>query len=145
MDSLSTHASVHVAKLVVSVIDTVNGKLCTVDAGHGYALLLRNGGSSVIESDGGPPVGAVEDIPFGESLHEIKAGDRIVLYSDGVAEEPDEAGTLFGVERTQAALEGSASVSEDVERVMAALRTFAGSDAFSDDVTVASLEIIEVG
>ncbi len=138
-------ASNEFSTLFLAVIDTVEGRLCTVDAGHGYALLLRDGGSTVIESDGGPPVGAVEDIPFGESLHDIKVGDRIILYSDGVAEEPDESGTLFGVERTQAALEGSSSVAEDVDRVMAALRTFAGTDAFSDDVTVASLEITEVG
>ena len=127
------------------MIDTKEESLCTVDAGHGEALLLRNRKSSVIESEGGPPVGAVEGIPFGESQHRIQAGDRILLYSDGVAEEPDDSGTQFGVERTQTALESSSSVSEDVDRVMEALRTFAGGDAFSDDVTVASLEIVELG
>ena len=84
-------------------------------------------------------------IPFGMTEHELKAGDRIVLYSDGVAEEPDSTGEQFGVERTQAALRGSVTVAEDVERVMTALREFAGGEAYSDDVTVASLEITAVG
>ena len=101
--------------------------------------------SSVIESDGGPPVGAVRGIPFGMTEHGLEAGDRIVLYSDGVAEEPDSTGDQFGVERTRAALAGSRAVGEDVERVMTALREFAGGEAYSDDVTVASLEITAIG
>ena len=150
IDRLNEFVSRHTASnefstLFLAVIDTKEESLCTVDAGHGEALLLRNTKSSVIESEGGPPVGAVEGIPFGESQHRIQAGDRILLYSDGVAEEPDDSGTQFGVERTQTAPESSSSVSEDVDRVMEALRTFAGGDAFSDDVTVASLEIVELG
>ncbi|MCP4894253.1 MAG: hypothetical protein GY911_10635, partial [Actinomycetales bacterium] len=43
------------------------------------------------------------------------------------------------------ALRGSVTVAEDVERVMNALREFAGGEAYSDDVTVASLEITAIG
>ena len=82
---------------------------------------------------------------LGMTEHELRAGDRIVLYSDGVAEEPDSTGEQFGVERTQTALRGSVTVAEDVERVMNALREFAGGEAYSDDVTVASLEITAIG
>lgn len=131
--------------LFLAEIDTSTGRLRTVDAGHGYALLIRGGESTVIESDGGPPVGAVRGIPFGMTEHELRVGDRIVLYSDGVAEEPDSTGEQFGVERTQTALRGSVTVAEDVERVMNALREFAGGEAYSDDVTVASLEITAIG
>ena len=123
-----------------------NGTLCTVDAGHGYALLLRNGESSVIESDGGPPVGAVRGIPFGESQHEIQGGGShrsLLGWRGGRA--GSRLGRSSGSNGRRPRSRAAPRSSEDVERVMAALRTFAGGEAFSDDVTVASLEIIEVG
>ena len=57
--------------LFLAEIDTTSGRLRTVDAGHGYALLIRGGESTVIESDGGPPVGAVRGIPFGMTEAEV--------------------------------------------------------------------------
>ena len=46
----------------------------------------------------------------------------------------------FGPDRVQAELEPSESSGEDVERMFAALTTFAGTDALADDTTVASVE-----
>ena len=114
----------------------------TVDAGHGYALLMRGTETTVIESDGGPPVGAVPDMDFAHSTLELQQGDRLVIYSDGVAEQRDAADTDdFGVPRVIDVLDINESPARNVERIMEALREFAGGNRFADDVTVACIQI----
>ena len=114
-----------------------------LDAGHGYALIIR--GQEIIllnECEGGPPVGAVPGMPFDESTVPLMSGDRLMIYSDGVAEQREPAsGEEFGVERVRAALDGSTNPKDDVERLRASLEAFAGVDRYDDDVTIACVLI----
>ncbi|MCH2162662.1 MAG: SpoIIE family protein phosphatase [Phycisphaerales bacterium] len=113
-----------------------------VDAGHGYALLIRGDNMDVLTCDGGPPVGAVPGMSYGMTTHQLQPGDRIVIYSDGVAEQREPSdGMEFGVQRVIDALQGSDCPESDVSRIMDALREFAGGDRFADDVTVACVRI----
>ena len=104
---------------------------------------LRNGtDTTVIESDGGPPVGAVPDMDYGHSTLQLQQGDRLVIYSDGVAEQRDAGDTDdFGVPRVIEVLDINESPARNVERIMEALREFAGGNRFADDVTVACIQI----
>lgn len=118
--------------------------LCSVDAGHGYAFLLRDGSWTMLESDGGPPVGAVPGIEYGTTDHEFKPGERLVLMSDGVIEETAASSDdQFGVERTLEILGASEDPETDVTRLVEALVEYAGRDKFADDVTVASIEFTQ--
>ena len=129
------------ATLFLIVIDHATLRATMVDAGHGYAALIRKGEISVLASDGGPPVGAVDGLPYAATEIDVLPGDRIVLYSDGVAEQQNPKGEEFGVERAFEALRGAANGEEDVAQLVTALRAFASSDHFADDVTLASVSI----
>lgn len=129
------------ATLFLVVIDHANLEATMVDAGHGYAALIRSGEISVLESDGGPPVGAVVGLSYGSTKIDVLPGDRIVLYSDGVAEQQNPEGEEFGVDRAFDALAGAADGKEDVDQLVTALRAFASSDQFADDVTLASVTV----
>ena len=109
-----------------------------VDGGHGYALLIRGKDIQPLHCEGGPPVGAVPGMEFGQSSVNLEKGDRVVIYSDGVAEQRDTAhDEEFGVERVIEAVRESSTPEEDVEKIVAALMEFAGGDLFADDVTIA--------
>jgi serine phosphatase RsbU (regulator of sigma subunit) len=73
------------------------------------------------------------DVPFAE-------GDRLVIFSDGLAEQACPDGSeMFEFERVIAALEKSSCEREDVELLYESLEAFAGGTVWQDDVTVISL------
>jgi serine phosphatase RsbU (regulator of sigma subunit) len=63
----------------------------------------------------------------------------VVLMTDGVPEQPNAAGEQFGLEHIEEVLSRTRSVEEDVQELLAAVRSWAGSDRLSDDTTVASV------
>jgi serine phosphatase RsbU (regulator of sigma subunit) len=77
----------------------------------------------------------------------LAPGDRLVLFSDGVVDQQDRSGRRFceafesDPEPVLAALRGSSSASDDVQRLVAALERFAQGVPWSDDVTVASIAL----
>ena len=115
-----------------------------VDAGHGYAIHKKAGGqASLIKSGGGLLVGIVDGPRADEPVSiTFEPGDRLVLFSDGLCEQRTHEGEEFGLERITDALIMTISPADDIEILMESLRSFAGTDAFQDDVTIASIELI---
>ena len=110
------------------------------DAGHGYFKVLDTGGrEKAIEVDGGVPIGVVEDYEYTRNGIKLEVGDRIVFFSDGLAEQHNREGVMLGAERVAAALVGSRSCAEDVARLEDLLKKFADGLAYTDDVTIASV------
>lgn len=89
------------------------------------------------------PLGVLPNAKYGEHAIELADGDRIMLYTDGVLEAPDAHGNLFGADRLNAVLNGSAGQSplEIKQAVLEALRTHTGGDLSHDDVTLLAVEI----
>lgn len=134
--------------LWVGVIDPAAGQLTFVDAGHGHWLVkFPDQPASRVFAKGGIPLGvdatfdyAAEEIPFPK-------GSRLILYSDGLAEQQNSAGDEFGLERIVAALANSTGPDRDVAALFDALLNFAVPPeaatypdhiALADDVTIVS-------
>lgn len=135
--------------LWAGVFDLAKGTLTYVDAGHGYALLGDAGGVRHLEElGGGPPIGADAAYRYEPGVIPFPSGSRLVVYSDGVAEQrpgPSEKGAdeQYGVERTIAALRAAPVEPErQVAGLVESLRDYACLSpteelCFADDVTVA--------
>jgi serine phosphatase RsbU (regulator of sigma subunit) len=82
-----------------------------VCCGHPPPLLLRDGSAAFVEPCAAPPLGLL-DLADGwcqASMLPIGAGDRLLLYTDGVSEARDHAGRFFPLaERTAMALDSGA-------------------------------------
>ncbi|WP_406727782.1 PP2C family protein-serine/threonine phosphatase [Streptomyces sp. GD-15H] len=80
-------------------LDVTTGRLQWVNAGHPAPLLIRNHEvARQLESPTTLPVGlGGEHPPISE--HQLQRGDRVLCYTDGVIEERDAEGELFGEER----------------------------------------------
>lgn len=111
-----------------------------VDSGHGYCAIVRADGTiEQVKIDGGPPVGVVPDFPYDGVDVPFHPGDRMVIFSDGLAEQQGPDKDMFNFERVIESLSQSNGESEDVNRLYAALEEFAGGRSWQDDVTIMSV------
>jgi ribose-phosphate pyrophosphokinase len=86
-----------------------------IDAGHGYAVLVDPvDGPRALSCEGGPPIGAVEGWRYDRSDVSWPVGARLVVFSDGVAEQLDADGKQLGLERIVEVLSRSETVEGDV-------------------------------
>ncbi len=110
-------------------------------AGHEPPLLLRADGSALRLEPGGMLAGIIEDAEFRESAIDLREGDVLVLFTDGLVEAMDFQGRQFGSERLTQAVrsamqEPDASAETIEQRIFWELRQFAGLRERSDDLTV---------
>ncbi|MGA2851565.1 MAG: PP2C family protein-serine/threonine phosphatase [Terracidiphilus sp.] len=102
------------------------GVVTMANAGH---LSPYRGGVEIV-LDSGLPLGLAAGVVYGETVIELKVGDRLTLLSDGVVEAMNAQHELFGFERTR---EISA---QSVDAIAAAAQAFGQED----DITVVTVE-----
>jgi sigma-B regulation protein RsbU (phosphoserine phosphatase) len=79
-----------------------SGRLTYVNAGHNPPLLIRAGGEVERLSEGGMVLGLFEGVPYDDAQVEVRPGDTLLVYSDGVTETWSPDGEEFGEERLTA-------------------------------------------
>jgi serine phosphatase RsbU (regulator of sigma subunit) len=79
-------------------LDPASGLLDFVNAGHNPPILVRKDGSVETLSDGGLVLGLFETVVYDGGRVEMRPGDTLVVYSDGVTETWDPDGEEFGEE-----------------------------------------------
>lgn len=129
--------------LVCAVVDPVKQEAMIVDAGHGYAAVVRPGGAERVTCEGGLPLGVDGSYTFVPERLPLPSGSRLVLFSDGVVEQAGtgEGAEQFGFDRTLGVLGRSGDVGADVAALLEALRGHAGGETFGDDVSVLSVRV----
>jgi hypothetical protein len=133
------------ATFFLAWIDERSLRLRYTNAGHNFPVLLTNGGRRLLEA-GGTVVGMMEGLEWAEGEVELSAGDRLVLYTDGVSEAADASGEMYGEERLYALLDSlpkELAAPQIVERVLEGLRGHLGDVEPGDDVTVLALRVRE--
>lgn len=137
---VSRTASEYFATFALAEVDAAARKINFFDAGHGYYLLVdRTGNAKSIKVEAGIPIGIIDGYMYERNEISIATGDRIVLFSDGLAEQRNDEGSMLGPERIAAALVGSLTFEDDVSRLTELLKAFANNMKYADDVTIASI------
>ena len=113
-----------------------DGKLMFCNAGHNPPLIFGPDGLRRIES-GGMPVGLFEIAPYTCDTLNMKPGDIMMLYSDGVTEAHNVAGEEFGEQRMVDVMEQYHEQPATVvlDKLIEAVKTFALGAEQYDDVT----------
>ncbi|MDL4820380.1 SpoIIE family protein phosphatase [Actinomadura sp. OS1-43] len=111
-------------------------------AGHPPAIIVRADGVIRSASRGGVPLGLFEDFEAGADTIDLRAGDTLILHSDGVLEACDHARQEFGQERLLEALAAQAGgTPEDMlGTVERALLEFCDGD-LRDDVSMLAFRV----
>ena len=112
-------------------------------AGHPPPLVLRGREALPVPDVGGFPIAIVDAADYDEGVLQLRPGDRICLFSDGVSEQTDAAGDeQFGAERLREFLVArhDAPAEQVVAEAARELAAWAGSDVFIDDVSIVLVE-----
>jgi sigma-B regulation protein RsbU (phosphoserine phosphatase) len=85
-----------------------------------------------------PPLAAAENIEYFDEKIELKTGDRLFLYTDGVPEGKNPDGERFGTDKMLKILNHRHNVSpkELLDDMMRKVNEFAGESDQFDDVTI---------
>jgi sigma-B regulation protein RsbU (phosphoserine phosphatase) len=124
----------------LAVIDARTGVYRFASAGHDPALTYDPSTDSFDERDeGGLPLGILASGTYEEhSFGPLRAGQVIVVGTDGVWEMPNAEGEQFGKERLREVIRGAAAgtAAEIVDAIVESLARFRGDRRLVDDVTL---------
>jgi len=119
------------------VVDVSKRVLQYTNAGHNPPLLVRGDGKTTRLTIGGKVLGAFADSTYGHQEIQLRSGDRIALFTDGLTEIRNVAGEEFGEERLRELLvrERHRSPAELQSVIMDTVLEFSGGE-FEDDVAL---------
>ena len=123
--------------------DARTGEVKYASAGHNPPFLVRGGTVEPLALESGPPLGLFDGAAYAESTTRLEAGDRLVMYTDGITEAFDPQQRQFGEGGLVAVLEksGSAGSTEDLgSQILREVTLFAGTAPQSDDIAIMVLE-----
>ncbi len=129
--------------MIYGLVHTGSGRTKLTQAGHPSPVYLERDGNATFLGKGGYPVGMLPDVDYEECQVDLKRGDRLILYSDGITECTNGELEQFSEERLLKLLqEGKELPLEALTgKVEKNLRMWKGSDEFEDDVTLLAMEI----
>jgi phosphoserine phosphatase RsbU/P len=104
-------------------------------AAHPPLLMVRNGGVIQIEENG-LTLGTFGYASYSTAVDKLEAGDRIVMYTDGILEASNAAGDFFGQDALCDLLTETRGLSPALaaDRVISSVRQWSGKQ--DDDLTV---------
>jgi phosphoserine phosphatase RsbU/P len=123
--------------LFYGILDAEARTLRYTTAGHLPPLLVHRDGGHEALREGGAVLGVFRDWSFREGLAQLRPGDRVFLFTDGITEAMRADGEEFGEAGVlRAAIAGDECSPVDVkERLLAAVNEFCNSQ-LHDDATL---------
>jgi len=123
--------------LFYGLLDVDRKTLQYTNAGHNAPVLTREDGVQLRLEQGGRIVGAFQESVYAQGEIDLRPGDRLVMFTDGLSEAVDGTGEEFGEERLVEASRCNRRLSaEALHRcLLDRVTDFCGGE-FEDDATV---------
>jgi sigma-B regulation protein RsbU (phosphoserine phosphatase) len=123
----------------LAYVDAREGTYRWASAGHDPAIIYDPTGDQFVEIDEAEfPLGVMADTAYEEHRYgPLRAGQIVLVGTDGIWEMPNAAGEMFGKDRLREVIRASAagSAADVVQAVLAAVQEFRGECRPVDDVT----------
>ena len=126
----------------LAALDPGSGRVAYVNAGHNPPLLVRANGEVETLQEGGMVLGLFEKVPYADGAMDLRPGDTLVIYSDGVTETWNAAGDEFGEEGLTALVVRSRKLDPAAlqDQVLLELERFSAGAKATDDRTLIVLK-----
>ncbi len=130
------------------IIDEHKGELLYAGAGHGDALIYCADDHRITAlPPRGPGIGILEDSLYYDEVEKLNPGDKIVVHSDGLVDQLNDAEEPFGANRLHDLIRefGSGTAVELREKLLRAYMEFKMDTPSGDDTTLLVAEIGKPG
>ncbi len=130
--------------LFYGLLDVDSKTLRYANAGHNAPVLTRKEGAQVRLEEGGLILGSFQERSYEQGEIDLRPGDRLVMFTDGVSEAVDGEGEEFGEERIAEASRCGRQLSAEVlhRSLFERVNEFCGGE-FEDDATILVLAVLE--
>jgi len=120
------------------ILNTQTGEIDYVNAGHNPPYILSSSGIHKVEMTNGLALGVLNDFSFQSKKIQLKKGDQLLLYTDGVVEAFDLEETAYGEEKFENFLHQSLNLPVEtiIKKLFADVADFVNGAPQSDDITL---------
>ena len=124
--------------MFLGVMDLSTGTIRYCNAGHNPPIVIRNGQAELLDTEPSLLLGVDAAAHYSANELTLSKGDTLLLYTDGLTEAENIRKELFGERRAleTAAISGTLTASEQMERMQQAVHTFVDGAEQSDDLTM---------
>lgn len=142
---LADQSSKMFATTFVAYMDSASGLVQFASAGHNPPLLYRSAQNGKVVNSSceyldspGVALGVFKEVNFDEQYRQMKAGDILVFYTDGITEILDINGEEFGEQRLERlVVENASSNAQEIkDRIVSAVSLFSKDGTPYDDETL---------
>ncbi len=148
---LMNHMNGHIYEIFTSLfatayyalVDMNESKVTISKGGHMHPLVWKNSKRGLLSIDlPGPGLGIIPKAQFHELNIEIEKGDKMLFYTDGIAEQRNFEGEMFTDERLEEMFVKYCKLKDDqiVQTIYSDFKEFCNSNELQDDVTLFLLE-----
>ena len=130
----------------LGVLEISTGKITSANAGHEFPVIGRaDGDFEYLNDKHGFVIGIMDGMTYKEYEIQLRKGDTLFLYTDGLPEAADSDEELFGTERVLDVLNRNKGrgPAELLNAVQAEVDSFVGSADQFDDLTMFALKIMQ--
>lgn len=126
------------------ILNTRSGKLVYANGGHNPPFILRHRGPVEATETTGIPLAIIASSAYGANEVELRLGDSIFLYTDGVTEAMDNNKNELSAARLEACLQRhqGAPLPAIIQGVVDEVRAFSAGAAQADDITILALRYL---
>ena len=123
-------------------LDLATGRIAYVNAGQNPPLLVRAGGEVENLEEGGTVLGLFDSASYAEGAAELRPGDTLLAFSDGISETWSAGNEEFGEERLREAVLAGRKLDAPAlkEEILRRLEAFSGGAKATDDRTMIVLK-----
>jgi len=131
--------------IFMGILDTATGEVTYASAGHNPPFMLRRSGEVELVKAAGIAVGILDEAVFETQRLTMRAGDSLVMYTDGVTEATSTTNELFTEDRLrdEVATLGDQSSKQMVTSVMDKVQEFQYGAPQADDITILAIRYVE--
>ncbi len=127
--------------LFVAEINPADGTMQYVNAGQDPPLIYHADGTSTPLESTGLPIAMVDGVPLADATTQLRPGDLMAIFSDGIPEATVAGEKFLGIEPVEQILSAkhAAPLPEIRDDIVHEVASFVGESGSSDDVTLVLL------
>jgi len=126
----------------IGIVELSTGKITAANAGHEYPAIMHDGKFEILHDKHCIVIGGIPEAKYKEYTIDLKPGDKLFIYTDGVTEAEDRANKFYGLDRLSSALNENADKDPEgvVNGIQKSLAKFTGNADQFDDITMLCFE-----